>query len=1190
MPPRPYSRLHIEELERLFESSKQDVQKLSVLEEELTHRQTKRAKSLGTKVDQCLAQHRHKKPDRQTNSPKPNRSTDNNAPNPEPEAIVQDQIMVPPPHYETHEPKFTPIPKQEAVRDMRIQSGPKFGPDAILTSWLTLEVLTPQPMPNERDLEAAGSQLVRLEQVPEPWLQPTFKRRGRERYLYWMVYLGELDLAKAVQSIIDRFPDDSQERSQVQGTSALAVVVLDADGKVVVDRTFLSSFAWGYGKVRADQFRELAKFVEYEHAITVALERRLRRQDENGQILPLGASDISQAINWLVAELNLPDEEIIRPGIALRVPQWGLYSEPPQPELLNSFFIEDLVRVRSAFKEGDIGQAIQAYINAIPSRERQDVVGNSSLLSATLSPSRIPLSRWPGPGRHPLVFMQQAAINHAVSELVNPGLVSVNGPPGTGKSTLLRDIVAKVVLDRAIALSEFPKPEEAFTHVTSMRTGQAYSHLYQLHESLLGHEIVVASSNNKAVENISREIPSSSAIANDSNPPLRYFQSVSDAVLANDGQIVEGATWGLAAAVLGNASNRAAFAKTFWWHKKRGMALYFKAVTGRDIAQDREENNEEDNNDIIRDVIDIEQPPRSEIEAYHRWQEARKDFLAKLRAVKLIQQRMDEAYQAVCRRHQLEKEADIAHRAFADAQKDLTVRLQQDTEARAACEAAIETERKASQDRDALTLLRPGFFARLFYTRTYREWRHRMSKATQELDTARSLVRVRDEAAQRTSQILSASRGRLAQAEAASVSANDILRATLATIEAGQATFGSNFADEEFWNQEDCSLQTTSPWICNDFQRARDDLFAASFALHRAFIDAAAKYLRHNVRAALDVMKGRSLSETQEPARRSLWASLFLLVPVVSTTFASMSRLFGPLGREQLGWLLIDEAGQAVPQAAAGALWRAKRAIVIGDPLQIQPVVIVPPKLIDAIFAEFGVSSGEWAAPEMSAQTLSDRASWFGTTIQTKDGDIWVGSPLRVHRRCEEPMFSISNYIAYDGLMVFGTSHGESAIGNVLGPSFWIDVQGDGEGKWSQAEGEQALQLLSRLLHSGIDDPDIFFITPFRIVSQKLREIIRRDDGISRRLPENARTWTASRIGTIHTFQGKEAEAVVLVLGAPLDISASARQWAGHPPNLLNVAVTRAKHRLYVIGDRTAWRNAGSFTHLAQVLPVSKIG
>ena len=30
------------------------------------------------------------------------------------------------------------------------------------------------------------------------------------------------------------------------------------------------------------------------------------------------------------------------------------------------------------------------------------------------------------------------------------------------------------------------------------------------------------------------------------------------------------------------------------------------------------------------------------------------------------------------------------------------------------------------------------------------------------------------------------------------------------------------------------------------------------------------------------------------------------------------------MGQDSLGWLLIDEAGQATPQSAAGAIWRSK--------------------------------------------------------------------------------------------------------------------------------------------------------------------------------------------------------------------------------------------------------------------------
>jgi hypothetical protein len=74
-------------------------------------------------------------------------------------------------------------------------------------------------------------------------------------------------------------------------------------------------------------------------------------------------------------------------------------------------------------------------------------------------------------------------------------------------------------------------------------------------------------------------------------------------------------------------------------------------------------------------------------------------------------------------------------------------------------------------------------------------------------------------------------------------------------------------------------------------------------------------------------------------------------------------------------------------------------------------------------------------------------------------------------------------------------------------------------------------------------------------------------------------------VGTIHRMQGREADVVILILGGQPD-RPGARQWAAERPNLLNVAVTRARRRLYVIGSRRNWSRLPYFDVLAGSLPV----
>ena len=104
--------------------------------------------------------------------------------------------------------------------------------------------------------------------------------------------------------------------------------------------------------------------------------------------------------------------------------------------------------------------------------------------------------------------------------------------------------------------------------------------------------------------------------------------------------------------------------------------------------------------------------------------------------------------------------------------------------------------------------------------------------------------------------------------------------------------------------------ELSAPWADEEFSRARTELFLAALTLHKAFILGAAGQAWRNLRALMDILDGKG--RPRDPAAtRAAWQTLFLVVPVVSSTFASFGRLFAGLGRESLGWLLVDEAGQA---------------------------------------------------------------------------------------------------------------------------------------------------------------------------------------------------------------------------------------------------------------------------------------
>jgi hypothetical protein len=166
----------------------------------------------------------------------------------------------------------------------------------------------------------------------------------------------------------------------------------------------------------------------------------------------------------------------------------------------------------------------------------------------------------------------------------------------------------------------------------------------------------------------------------------------------------------------------------------------------------------------------------------------------------------------------------------------------------------------------------------------------------------------------------------------------------------------------------------------------------------------------------------------------------------------------------------------------------------------------------------------------------------------------------------------------------------DPAVNESMIASGWIDVprNQDERDHYLIRDWQRVADLLGRLDWTAA--PSVAVISPFKRVTRRLLAEI--PPHVRSLLPDERRTeddldraMSSVRVGTIQTCQGREHAVVILVLGGG---TPGARQWAASTPNLLNVAVTRARNQLYVIGDRAAWQTVG-FARYLDRLPVIEV-
>ncbi len=302
---------------------------------------------------------------------------------------------------------------------------------------------------------------------------------------------------------------------------------------------------------------------------------------------------------------------------------------------------------------------------------------------------------------------------------------------------------------------------------------------------------------------------------------------------------------------------------------------------------------------------------------------------------------------------------------------------------------------------------------------------------------------------------------------------------------------------------------------------------------------------------------------TNKAIDRHVWSKYYSFLPQIThilscwavTSLSARGRV--PLEQGFFDLVIIDEASQCDIASALPLLFRAKRAVIIGDDRQLTHISAISETQDIQLLQKHNLDE------DFLGWSYSGNSLFRLACARARSENIVA---LRDHHRSHADIINYSNQHFYENTLRVATQYETlKAIPNEPVVR-WIDVKGkcarpETGSTYNDKEAEHVVRELSRLVSNGYKGT-IGVVTPFRAQYLRIQDRLNQNKDLSDRL-----TLRDFLCDTVHKFQGDERDVIIFSPVVSAGVTDSATAFLRKTGNLFNVAITRARAALIVVGD-----------------------